>query len=140
MIEKFKGRNSFLSNFYNSEINYEGNTYPNAECAFQAAKCINLTEKEKFKKLTAAQAKKFGRKVSLRPDWESAKLGIMKEIVDKKFEDPELADKLLNTGDSFLVEGNSWGDIYWGVCNGVGKNHLGKILMETRNKIKIDRK
>ena len=41
------------------------------------------------------------------------------------------------TGDAELVEGNTWNDTYWGVCNGVGHNHLGKILMQVRQELQV---
>ncbi|NWN81082.1 NADAR family protein, partial [Bacillus sp. (in: firmicutes)] len=47
-----------------------------------------------------------------------------------------LKNKLLQTGESILIEGNTWGDKIWGVCNGVGENKLGKILMKVRNELK----
>ena len=60
----------------------------------------------------------------------------MYEIVKDKFSrNPELRVKLLNTGDIELIEGNYWGDTFWGVCNGKGENHLGKILMRVRKEL-----
>lgn len=61
--------------------------------------------------------------------------GIMEEIVRAKFtQNQELKAQLLSTGDAILIEGNTWNDRYWGVDvrSGVGKNHLGKILMKIR--------
>jgi predicted NAD-dependent protein-ADP-ribosyltransferase YbiA (DUF1768 family) len=78
----------------------------------------------------------MGRSVKLRPDWESIKLDVMETAVRIKFTDPELAAKLIATGDEELIEGNWWNDTFWGVCNGVGENHLGKILMKVRADIK----
>lgn len=60
----------------------------------------------------------------------------MKDLVRQKFQHPELKKKLLKTKNATLIEGNTWGDVYWGVCNGVGENNLGKILMETRAKLR----
>ena len=51
-------------------------------------------------------------------------------------QNPELGNKLLETGNQELVEGNTWGDIFWGVCNGKGQNWLGKILMMVRDEIR----
>jgi predicted NAD-dependent protein-ADP-ribosyltransferase YbiA (DUF1768 family) len=56
-------------------------------------------------------------------------------VKDKFSRNPELRVKLLNTGDLQLVEGNYWGDTFWGVCNGKGENHLGKILMRVRKEL-----
>ncbi len=50
----------------------------------------------------------------------------------------DLREKLLATGDRKLVEGNTWGDTFWGVCRGNGKNHLGKILMKIRAELQAE--
>ena len=47
--------------------------------------------------------------------------------VQKFLQHPHLIEMLLQTGDEELVEGNKWGDRFWGVCKGKGENHLGKI-------------
>lgn len=137
MINEFKGDYEFLSNFSDSAIIYNGYLYPTAEHAFQAAKTLNLKEQEKVREApTPSQAKRIGRKVQLRPDWEKIKEEIMYDIVRLKFvSNPELAKKLFETEDNILVEGNTWGDIYWGMCNGTGKNKLGRILMTVRKEL-----
>lgn len=133
IISKFRQNYNFLSNFYACDIEYEGRVYHSSEAAFQAAKCKLDAEKDNFINITPSTAKHMGRKVILRPDWEKVKNSIMLDIVYRKFtQNPELAQKLLNTGDATLVEGNSWNDTYWGVCNGRGQNRLGKILMNVR--------
>jgi len=131
-IKEFRGDYSFLSNFHTCKIEYEGYTYQNVEAAFQAQK--DLTRRSEFENLTPTLAKRLGRKVNLRSDWENVKVGIMKELVKCKFDhNPELKEKLLETGDRLLIEGNTWNDTFWGVCKGKGKNTLGEILMELRN-------
>ena len=133
-IDSFSGDYDFLSNFYPCSVIYDGYIYPSSEAAFQAAKCIKRSERLIFTQLSPNEAKKLGRKVELREDWEGVKNKIMLEIVINKFVyNPKLAQKLLDTGETRLVEGNTWNDTYWGVCNGVGKNHLGAILMEARS-------
>lgn len=133
MIDKFEGKYLFLSNFYSSDIVFNGEVFPTVEHAFQAAKCEDAIAYQRIRKAkTPAAAKKLGRKIKLRPYWDNVKFDIMMILVSKKFEDPLLREKLLATGKHELVEGNTWGDIYWGVCKGVGDNHLGKILMSLR--------
>lgn len=137
VIDRFIGKYSFLSNFWRCNIRFEGKTYPSTEHAFQAAKTLNDSDRETIRKLTAPkEAKRFGRRVKLRKDWESVKLNIMEMVIEQKFKDPELRGCLLETGDAKLVEGNSWGDVFWGQCDGVGENHLGRILMKVREKIR----
>ena len=127
----FRGDNSYLSNFYECEFVYNGIRYCNSEAAFQAQK--DLTRSEEFSDLTAKQAKRLGRKVNLRPDWEDVKITLMYEILSEKFkQNPELAEKLKSTKEYLLVEGNTWNDTFWGVCNGVGQNYLGVTLMFVR--------
>lgn len=139
MIDKFRGKYWFLSNFYESPIEEENITYPTVEHYFQAQKTFNQEEKLKIVQATKpAKAKKMGRKVNLRKDWEDVKIQVMEKGLRLKFQDPTLRKKLLATGDEELVEGNPWGDRYWGVCNGSGKNKLGKLLMKIRKELQDD--
>jgi len=134
MIDSFSGEYSFLSNFYPVEIELDGQVYPTLEHAFQAAKTSNKYERERIRLMaTPGQAKNAGRHVQLEKGWDIAKKNVMYKLVLQKFErNPELRQKLIDTGDEELVEGNNWNDHYWGVCNGVGQNILGKILMNVR--------
>jgi ribA/ribD-fused uncharacterized protein len=115
----------------------DGESYDSVEKAYQAAKTVIPAEREKIRNATTSgKAKHLGRKVTLRPDWDAVKVGIMTDLVEQKFRDRELADLLLSTGDAELIEGNTWHDTFWGVCDGVGANNLGKILMEIREKLR----
>ena len=131
MIDNFRGEYYFLSNFYNAPVEYEGILYTNNEAAFQSAKLKNKNlrtnyiyngMKYNFATLDPSTAKKFGRHLNLRSDWEEVKFDIMYE--------------LLLTGNEELVEGNTWGDRIWGKCNGKGQNNLGKILMRVREELR----
>jgi len=131
----------FLSNFYEEKVMYGGLAYGSNEAAFQAQKCKTEEEKVQFTEFNPGKSKGVGRRVQLRPDWEQVKVGIMEEIVRAKFaQHPELAARLVATGDMVLVEGNHWGDTFWGVDTrtGQGENHLGKILMKVREELKKD--
>lgn len=134
---KFRDEYAFLSNFYPVKISYKGIVWPSVEHAFQAAKTNDPHEKLTILQApTPGQAKRLGRKVTLRPEWDSIKVAVMREIVFRKFFDAEngLYKKLISIWDE-IVEENEWGDTFWGVCNGVGSNHLGKILMDVRARI-----
>lgn len=136
-IDRFEGEYRFLSNFWNHPVSYDGAVYANNEAAFQAAKCLDKSERRTFERLSPRDAKHLGRRVRLRPDWESVKISVMTEIVREKFKPgTELAARLLATGDAELIEGNHWNDRFWGVCNGTGRNELGKILMEIRAELR----
>ena len=140
MINQFDKEWAFLSNFYPREIEFEGIIYPTNEHFFQAMKTLDINERKAIANAsTPGLAKKMGRSVSLRPDWEDIKDDVMLEGLYRKFADDELADWLLDTGDEELVEGNWWHDRYWGVCDGVGQNKLGKLLMKVRSEIKKER-
>lgn len=139
----FTGAFDFLSNFYPARIEVEGIAYQNAEAAFQAEKCLGLELRMEFSGLTGAKAKRKGRQVALRPDWNAVRIDAMRKVVRAKFfQNGNLAARLLATGDMPLTEGNSWGDTFWGVDakTGKGENHLGKILMEVREELKFWRK
>lgn len=138
-INSFRDEYYFLSNFYECSVTYNGLTYKNNEAAFQAQKCITMNERFKFINLNASEAKKLGRRVVLRKDWEDIKIKVMTAIVKAKFEQNEdLQKKLLATEDAYLEEGNTWGDRIWGTVNGVGANNLGKILMNVRKELQLE--
>jgi ribA/ribD-fused uncharacterized protein len=135
-INSFKGDHDFLSNFYPSPVRLGDITYPTVEHAFQAAKTLDVEMRERIAALeTPGRAKRAGRKVELRGDWEDIKVQVMHRLVERKFQDPELARMLIGTGDAQLVEGNWWHDHFWGVCDGHGQNWLGRILMDVRSRL-----
>ena len=139
-IEEFQGDFRFLSNFYPSPFEYEGKQWPTVEHAFQALKSLSEDEQETIRNLSSpTEAKKAGKQVNLRTDWEDVKVPLMRSLVYQKFlQNEDLKNKLLETEDAILEEGNVWSDFFWGVCppsSGNGQNKLGKILMEIRSKI-----
>jgi N-glycosidase YbiA len=135
VINRFFGNYRFLSNFWPCRIKYEGLVYPSVEHAYQAAKTLDCSEKLKIcEAKTPGQAKRMG--CTLRSDWEEIKLNVMLDLLRLKFSIPELKEKLLLTEDALLVEGNEWGDVFWGVWEGRGENNLGKLLMKVRGEIK----
>lgn len=132
----FRGKYAFLSNFHPCKVVYEGIEYPSSEHAFMSGKTLDQQEKQHIASLpTPAAAKKYGRSITLRPDWEEVKFKIMEDVLRIKFEDPKLREKLLATKGFLLEELNWWKDTCWGICNGVGENHLGKLLMKVRDSI-----
>ncbi len=93
--------------------------------------------RDKFTQLDPSKAKRAGRTTILRQDWEDIKEQVMYEVCLAKFtQNTELGQKLIDTDDAILIEGNDWGDKTWGMVNGVGQNKLGKILMRIREEIK----
>lgn len=135
-IDSFRGVYFFLSNFYEASVTVDGLTYKNNEAAFQAYKLLEVEKRVKFTEVDPSRAKQMGRNVQLRRDWEDIKYDAMYNCVKAKFEqNPDLAEKLIATGDAYLEEGNTWGDRIWGTVNGIGQNHLGKILMRVRQEL-----
>jgi N-glycosidase YbiA len=126
-----------LSNFHPSTIYIDGKAYPTVEHAYQAYKTLNESSREIIRKAkTPGEAKKLGRALELRPDWEIVRISLMRRFLLQKFENPLLRDYLLSTGDSELIHNNTWNDRFWGVCRGSGQNWLGKLLMEVREEYK----
>lgn len=137
MIKEFIKEYRFLSNFYTSDIEYNGLVFMSAEAAFQAQKCPSIARS--FTRLSPNRAKARGRSVQLRNDWETVKDDIMYEIVKSKFtQNQDLKQRLLDTGNEELIEGNIWNDTYWGmdIRTNRGKNKLGKILMRVREELR----
>lgn len=136
MIDSFRGEYAFLSNFYPSPVEWDGVTYPTIEHAYQAAKTVTPLERLRLEGCsTPGKAKRLGKTVTMRVGWEDMKQSVMQDLIQQKFRNPKLRELLLATGDKMLVEGNDWGDTYWGVCNGKGHNWLGRILMGVRSAI-----
>lgn len=137
LIDWFSADYSWLSNFHPSTIVYLGKRYATVEHAYQANKTVidELSEMIRLAPNPGA-AKRMGKVVPIRDDWETFKLTLMKELIHLKFENPLLQSLLLQTGQATLVERNTWGDRFWGVFKDVGENHLGKILMLERDRIR----
>lgn len=133
-INSFTKEYRFLSNFWYAKTVYNNIEFPTAEHAYQAAKSVSPNMWKFFSRIeTPGEAKRCGQQIDIRPDWDEIKVDIMREILKSKFSDPTLKCKLIETGDSELIEDNNWGDVFWGVCNGKGENMLGKLLMEIRD-------
>lgn len=141
-INQFTGRYQWLSNFWilNPPIKFEELEYQTVEHAFQASKTLDESARIPFSNfsgsVTPGYAKQLGRQLELRRDWEQVKLQMMEHFVSLKFNNNDLlASRLVATGDAILTEGNTWGDKFWGVCDGEGLNWLGLILMRVRDEL-----
>ena len=158
IISSFRGKYDFLSNFSSVLIRYNGHMYNSLESAFQAQKnpdCAdmfrNMGTQEALKAkrrpiIDPGEAKRLGRKIPLRPDWNTVKDQIMLELLTAKFTQNEsLKRELIETGDAVLIEGNTWHDNYWGYCICPKcvlveqHNKLGNLLMQIRDVLKADK-
>jgi len=145
-ISRFRGEYRFLSNFYNARFKYEGIRYPTSEHAYQERKTLDEERRKEIREApTAFMSAKIGRREDtvLRPDWDAIKGDVMLPIVRAKFQqNPDLVKKLIDTGDTYLIEGNYWHDNFFGICTckecnekGQGLNMLGRILMKVRDEL-----
>ncbi len=139
-IDSFGGEHRFLSNFFAlpKPMLWEGLLYPTSEHAFQASKTLDVNEREKIRDARSpGAAKRLGKLVKpLRPGWDDMRVMVMSSVCWVKFEHPILRKWLLETGDAELIEGNTWGDTFWGTAKGRGENQLGKVLMNIRAAIR----
>lgn len=136
----FKDEFRWMSNFWPVEIPHEGQTWPSVEHAYQASKTRDPEEKAQIRGAsTAGKAKRLGREITIRPDWEEVRFDVMLSLQRLKYSDPSLACLLLATGDRYIEETNTWGDVFWGVCSGRGENKMGHILMQIRDELEEGR-
>jgi ribA/ribD-fused uncharacterized protein len=144
----FRKHYQFLSNYYHPcPVTIDGITYLASENAYQAMKVLEPHRRLIFVSLTPGKARWLTRQITVRSDWDEVKNEVMYRVVKAKFtQHPELAEKLLATGDKILVEGTTWNDNYWGVdlfspdesspWKFKGENKLGRILMRVREELK----
>jgi len=145
-IKEFQKDYRWLSNFSDCEVVLDGLTYRSVEYAYQAAKTLIVSERAHIIAAGyAGEAKRRGKLVTKRPDWEQVKLQVMEGLLLQKFPQKYFKDKLLATGDQELIEGNYYHDVFYGVCNGkcrkglhtpFGDNHLGKLIMKIRDELR----
>jgi len=138
---EFKGEKRFLSNMYVCNIIYKGKEYGSSEHIYQAMKSENREYQEYIRTLKEPKKTKkeadrlLAETYEMREDWDEVKVALMEEILYLKFtQNPDLRDKLLAI-EGLIEEKNSWGDTFWGTCEGVGQNHLGILLMKTRDRL-----
>lgn len=136
-IVGFQNEHRFLSNFAPAPVTINGRTYSTAEHAYQAAKTKIAKEQEAIVRTdNPAHAKQLGRRVTLRPDWDTIKYGVMEDIVRAKFvQNDNLAVRLKHTWPEGLIHDNEHGDMLWGTVNQIGRNHLGIILACIRREL-----
>lgn len=144
-IDAFQGEYRFLSNFWPARVRWAGTSFPTVEHAYQAAK-FDVAFHSLFTTGSPGQAKRRARELAhaqinlanlKSPDFDLRRIFIMQDLVRQKFNDPDLARRLLATDPEQLIEGNTWHDEFWGRCNGIGLNMLGEILMSRRAVLKI---
>jgi ribA/ribD-fused uncharacterized protein len=137
-IRGFFGPWRFLSNFYYHPVELDDEIYPTNEHAYQAAKFKDRNFRKRIQMAsTPAAARRLGQSPGKRENWDAIKYAVMLDLNCQKYMNPRLQTMLLQSGNAYLEETNHWGDVYWGVCNGVGQNNLGKILMKIRDACRV---
>lgn len=132
----FYGEYRFLSNFWPVVVTLDCQRYPSVEHAYQAAKCLDVESRVAIQAAaTASVAKRMGRFMKMRPDWDEVKVSIMEDLLLQKFTQEPFKSKLLLTSERYIEETNTWNDTFWGVCNGKGQNVLGNLIMKIRKKL-----
>ncbi len=132
-ITSFRGDHAFLSNFYPVELVIPPWKFPSVEHAYQAGKVDNLGEVDQFQYGTPGHVKRLGQRLPLPPMWDKSRLVWMEILLRMKFQKPHLRRMLEGTSPRDLAEGNTWGDMFWGTCGGIGDNRLGKLLITIRD-------
>jgi len=143
-VNEFRGSYRFLSTFCPQAVMFEGVRYNTVEHAFRASMFMSRTIRQMIKDChKPGDAKRMSRMDSnipyLNPNFDNIKLQVMEELLRQKFSpNSMLAEKLLATMNAKLVDGNNWGDKFWGVdiVSNEGLNHHGKILMKIREDLK----
>ena len=138
IIYEGKWVKNWFSNMMMCFITIDGITYNSVENYYQAMKSFDDNERKKIAVMSPSKSKYYTKGIKIRSDWEDVKQQFMYRGLWEKFNQPEWKDKLLQTGDTQIVEYNNWNDIFWGVDirTNKGLNHLGRLLMEIRTKLK----
>ena len=133
----FRDEYYFLSNFYPAPIECWGAQWPTTEHAYQWSKMTSLEGRAAVcRAFTPSSAKRITRLYPIRKDWDDIKIPVMATVLRCKFtQHKNLHDQLVATGDIELIEDNTWRDTFWGRCNGIGENNLGKLLMQIRKEL-----
>ena len=135
-IDSFRNEYYFLSNMFPCDVQIGKYHFDCAEAAFQAYKCRDVKRIKDFEHISGFEAKKLGRRLlpkERREDWAQIRIRVMIAVLQAKFaQNPILMERLLETGNAELIEGNTWKDSFWGVYQGEGENWLGKLLMGIR--------
>lgn len=141
-IYSFKGPHFFLSNFHSCRVLAFGKFASTVEHAYQAAKAASVADRDMILGVKMpAEAKRLGKKIEIRDDWEEVKETVMRVLLNRKFSQDPFRTQLINTKNAYIIEGNDWGDRYWGAVLQdncwIGKNRLGEMLMEIRSTLAL---
>jgi N-glycosidase YbiA len=114
--------------------------YRTVEHFFQAHKAIDAAGHAAVADApTPREAKRQGRRVALREDWEEVKQQVMLDGLRRKFALPRFREVLLATGDRPIMEDSRY-DFEWGARDADGgwggQNLLGRLLEQVRAELR----
>lgn len=130
----------YLCNFYMRPMTFNGLNYSNAEAAYQAQKCLYDEDKMLFVEggdfSSPREAQKRGQQIAIVDNWDDKRVEVMYEVIAEKFlQNPDLAERLIQTNGQLITEGDRFSDTFWGLTEDGGENHLGNILMYIRDNV-----
>jgi ribA/ribD-fused uncharacterized protein len=134
-----------FSNLYRCTVVVDGITYPTAEHAYQAAKARTQPVRDWLlaapSPALVAMAAHGLYTWDIVPNWSKLKVERMQTVLRAKFsQHAELRALLVGTGSARLVEAGTVDNAVnrmWGEVNGIGKNTLGKLLMQIRSEFRV---
>ncbi len=141
MIKEFQGEYRWLSNFMPCEVYLEGIEYKSVEHAYMSAKSSDPAWKTICQTTESpGHVKRQSCTIAIRKDWEFVKKTIMLECLIQKYKQEPYKTNLINTGDLYIQEGNTWGDKFWGIDlrTGHGQNNLGLMIMNIRTDLQYN--
>lgn len=135
-----------FSNLYRRDVDFEGETFPTSEHAYQAGKARKAAVRKWLMEAPSpallAMAAHGLYYWDIAPGWSTSKFDRMRRVLYAKFtQHTDLRELLLSTGDARLVESatvDNEVNRLWGEVNGVGRNMLGVLLMELRSELRAE--
>ena len=132
-----------FSNLYKRSIEFDGVIYPTSEHAYQAGKARKAAVRDWLMSAPSpallAMAAHGLYYWDISPGWSTRKFDRMRLVLMAKFtQHADLKELLLNTGDAMLIETatvDNEVNRLWGEVNGIGRNMLGRLLMEVRTQL-----
>jgi len=140
-------KRNWFSNFvpYNVSLLEDGIEYRTPEHYYQAHKSLIYRERQHTAQLESpGAAKRIGKDLTLRHDWNYMKVIVMTRAILWRLEtDIKWTEQLMaHKPSERIVETNTWHDNFWGdcicskpECKIPGKNMLGSILQSLRDNI-----
>jgi ribA/ribD-fused uncharacterized protein len=135
-ILEFRGDYRWLSNMTPCIVTLDGVAYRSVEHAYMSAKSDDAEWKEFcFNTESPYTVKQKSKDIILVDNWQNIKINVMYSLLEQKFNQEPFRQKLIDTGDCYIQEGNRWKGTFWGIDldTNKGTNHLGNLIMKIRD-------